>query len=302
MKHTTYFGLILISFFYCNSILAQPGQMEICMVTVDSNSTHNVVIWEKANQPAQIDYINIYRHNLLGPDSLIGSQNWSDTSEFHDYNADPNLRSYTYRIAGVNSLGIEGPKSLPHKTIHFSVLDNASGNFFLLWDHYIGNPTPGYDCWRDSLGVDNWDWVNTATGIDSSWWDNNVPVNNINTWYVVTTDWSSGCTSTRANHNQSRSNKTQPVVGGVSVEENEIQEFSVYPNPSIDIFNVVFSSKSFDPITIEVIDVLGKSILKEQNIKIIGQYKYQFDVQSKGVYFIKISNSTSVITKRIVHN
>ena len=272
------------------------------MVTVDSNSTHNIVVWEKSVQPNQIDYVNIYRHNLLGPDSLIGSQNWTDTSEFHDYNVDPNLRSYTYRIAGVNSIGIEGAKSLPHKTIHFSVLDNSSGNFFLLWDHYIGKPVPEYDCWRDSLGVDNWDWVNAATGIDSSWWDNSIPTNNLNTWYLVTTDWMSGCISTRANHNQSRSNKTQPITGGVSVVENEIKEFAVYPNPSSGDFNVLFSTLTFDPITIEVVDVLGKQVLIENNIKVIGQYKYFFKLENTGVYFLNIANSTHKITRKIIHN
>ena len=133
--------LLFLSLFLFNSIAhAQTGpSTNICLVTVDTTFTHNVIVWERASQASAIpiDSIRIYRAKLLGGDTLVGSVHWDSVSQFRDYSADPNLRPYRYRISGVDSQGLEGPLSLPHQTIHFAILEQGD-SIRLRWTKYMG--------------------------------------------------------------------------------------------------------------------------------------------------------------------
>ena len=133
--------LLLLPLFLFNfNGMAQVGPLtNICLVTVDTTFTHNVVVWERGSQTSAnpIDSIKIYRSKLLGGDTLVGSVHWDSVSQFRDYSADPNLRPYRYRISGVDDQGDEGSKSLPHQTIHFAILEQGD-SIRLRWTKYMG--------------------------------------------------------------------------------------------------------------------------------------------------------------------
>ncbi len=299
--------LSFVLLFFGSLAFSQGPITEICLVTVDTGHTHNVVVWERASQSstAGIDSMRIYRRTVLGMDSLIGTVDYDSLSEYHDYGVNVNLKGYMYRIAGVDTLGVEGQKSAPHRTIHFSVIDDGSGNLHLEWSKYIGHPVPSYECWRDSVGGSSaYQSVNsTATGNDTTWWDNNTPVAWANLWYKVDVPWTISCESTRANHNTTRSNKTQPISGSpVGIDQNSLLELHVYPNPSSDQFFYEFSSISWEPITISVMDMSGKTITETKYLKVSGQYRSHIDLSDmpKGMYFLRISNSTKTLSKKLM--
>ncbi len=296
------FVLLLLGSF----AFAQGPITEICMVTVDTGHTHNVVVWEKASQISTvgIDSMRIYRRTVLGMDSLIATVDYDSLSEYHDHNVNVNLKGYMYRIEGIDNLGVVGNKSAPHRTIHFAVIDNGSGNLHLEWSPYIGHTVNSYECWRDSLGSTQYQSVNTtSTANDTTWWDNNTPMSWANLWYKVDVPGFVSCESTRANHNTTRSNKTQPISGTpVDVEENSLQELHVYPNPSNDKFYYQFSSLTWEPITISVMDLSGKQVLETKYIKVSGQYRNEIDLSNmpSGMYFLRISNSSKTLNKKLL--
>lgn len=273
--------------------------MNICVVTVDSTLTHNVVVWERNSQVGTIDSVAIYtRVPGVGNWIEIDRVDFDSISEYHDYSADPNLRAYGYRIAGIDLTGNMGPLSLPHFTMHISVIDLGAQQTRLIWTPYIGYDSTvfnSYQCWSDSINQGVWGLdFSTANGqmSDTAWTDANTPLDWTNLFYKVDIDWNVSCTATRANnHNTSRSNKTQPAAG-TGIHEETLKEFYVYPNPSKGNLNIAFSSLSFLENDIRIFDITGKTVYQKSGIKVMGQFIHTLDVSdyTSGVYFIQVQN------------
>ena len=137
----------------------------------------------------------------------------------------------------------------------------------------------------------------------NSFTDASVPVGAISLHYYVEAIADAPCLSTRANHNQSRSNKTAPIGGPIetSIEENALEaEFLIYPNPSNGKINVRASNINYN-YSISIFNMDGKLIFKEEfnsgsNAIIDLQNK------SKGLYTIKLECLRKVSVKKLVVN
>jgi len=281
---------------------------EICLATVDTNSTHNIIVWERASQTSvnPIDSIKIYRVTLLGADTLVGVVHYDSLSQFSDYSADPNLRSYRYRIAGVDDQGVEGPMSLPHQTMHFGLL--AQGDSIRLrWTPYIGKPFSVYDCMIDSAGSQQgWQWVNsTANNIDTNWWDKATPSDWTNLRYLVKLSGVTQCSATKAqDHNTTRSNRatiTEPNPNGI-FEEAGIKELSIFPNPVNESSKLIFSSISWSPIEIFITDAMGRKIKQYNQINVLGQHTINVNLEgfNSGIYNIVLIQNNRVYSKALL--
>ena len=56
--------------------------------------------------------------------------------------------------------------------------------------------------------------------------------------------------------------------------------------------------------TVKVVNMIGEEIFTEELTKFVAQYMQVIDMntQPKGVYFLKITTSTEVSTKRLFYN
>ncbi len=304
--------LVSLTTLFCTTFtLAQVGPItEICLVTVDSTSTHNIVVWERAAQNSvnPIDSIKIYRTGVLTQDTLVGVVAWDSLSQFHDYSADPMLKFHRYRISGVDDQGVEGPMSLPHQTIHFTILEQGD-SIRLNWTPYIGHALNFYDCWIDSAGSGpGFEWVNsTSNNIDTSWWDHDTPQDWTDLCYLVTTNWNHQCTSTKAqDHNSTRSNRATAASGGPSGlgEQKIIHDLSLFPNPAEESLNITFSSKNWTPIEVSLVDITGKTVIQQDKIKVFGQYNGNLSLEGldTGMYFVVIKTSNQVVSRPVMKN
>ena len=300
-------GLLLLPLFLFNfSGIAQVRPLtNICLVTVDTTFTHNVVVWERGSQTSAnpIDSIKIYRSKLLGGDTLVGSVHWDSVSQFRDYSADPNLRPYRYRISGVDDQGDEGSKSLPHQTIHFAILEQGD-SIRLRWTKYMGQSINYYNCWIDSAGsgpgVDLLH--STFNAVDTSWWDNDTPGDWTNLGYLVDVNWGNQCSATKAqDHNTTRSNRATSVAPNPNsiYEEPAIKELAVYPNPINETTKLVFSSESWSPIAIFITDAMGRQIKQFLAIKVLGQHEINIDLEryNSGMYNVVLIQNNRVYCK-----
>lgn len=271
---------------------------DICLVTVDTSLTHNLVVWERSSQIGAIDSMAIFRQDPAdGSWFEIDRVDYDSISEYHDYTANPNLRSYAYRIAGIDSIGTLGVLSTPHATMHIAVLDLGNNQTKLIWSPYIGISNTlfnRYQCWSDSTNTHTWN-LDFATGLgdmtDTSWTDQNPPNNWQNLHYKIDIDWGLSCESTRANnHNTSRSNKTQPVAPNDILNHSSIQELYLFPNPSNSMINVAFSSLLYQKISYHIQDINGRVLTPIKTIKLSGQYRTNIDISpfSPGIYFLNI--------------
>ena len=86
------------------------------------------------------------------------------------------------------------------------------------------------------------------------------------------------------------------TIGSLSVNDNNLQNVIIYPNPTNTILNIENAENS----TIEVYDLLGRVVLFENNIST----NNQLNVSNLpiGTYLIKITNNNKVITDKFIVN
>ena len=85
-------------------------------------------------------------------------------------------------------------------------------------------------------------------------------------------------------------------VNSTSVEELQISEFEIYPNPTNGVFFI--KSDNFTTVNVKVINTLGELVLEKQ----IGIHDNKIDISnmSKGIYYLEFYNDKLIETKKIV--
>ncbi len=114
---------------------------QICMVTIDTVTGKNLVIWEK-NTIAPLASYYVYRESVVrGQYELLAEVPADELSVYTDTAANPVEQPYIYKITALNIEGEESSLELckPHKTIHLLTSFNTESSTAQLdWDEYYG--------------------------------------------------------------------------------------------------------------------------------------------------------------------
>jgi hypothetical protein len=275
---------------------SQPDDQIICMVTVDEITNTNRVVWEKP-VTSDISHFNIYREtSVLGTYQFVDSVLYADESFFNDTVASPQIRSWRYKISAVDACGNEGELSEIHKTIHLTISAGLTGLVNLAWDQYEGFPYSTFDIYRFT-DLTGWELIQSLPANTFALSD--VAPSSVGLTYRVVIDPPSVCTSAKAtDYNSSRSNRSTTGFNspGVGVDEIQIKEVSIYPNPTND--NIVITGDLSEGSTIELIDFNGKVI----QTKIVNATKIQFSLSqfSDGVYSVKYITQSGVFVEKVI--
>ena len=183
-----------------------PEQQPICIVTVDSTSGKNLVVWEAVQ--SGIDYYNIYREGTTaGIFDLVSQQDANLLTVYEDDDADPFVRSYRYKISAVDQCGVESELSDAHKILHLNMNIGLGGAINLIWDDYEGFNYDNFIIIRHNWST-GWTIVDTLPTTLHSYSD--VPPNYFGLWYGVTVQKpGNACLATKTSggpYNQSISN------------------------------------------------------------------------------------------------
>ncbi len=136
-----------------------PAVAEICMVTVDSVTGKNMIVWDQA-QNSGISHYNIYKETTrAGVFNYLASVNHSELSLYVDTVSDPTSRSWRYKISAVDECGNESVKSSMHKTMHLTLNVGINNEINLIWDDYEGFDFGTYVIYRytEAAGWDSLD-------------------------------------------------------------------------------------------------------------------------------------------------
>jgi len=275
-----------------------PPPPAICLVTVDTASTHNIIIWEKQTTNL-IDSFCIYRETSSNVYTKIASVPYDSLSEYHDYDANPNVTSYRYKLSTIDTCGVESDLSLYHSTIHLQNLSN--GNFQWTFYQIEGqlNPILSFNFYRDNLSNNNFFPIGNIPGTNSTYTDltyNSFPDAN----YVVDANWSIACTPSRAAINTTRSNIKKDKTGiFIGIDEAELKNaLLIYPNPANGWLNI--TTKSSQLTAVALVNALGQTVWFEKESK----STFQVNTQSlpKGVYAVIAETDKGKVTIRIVLN
>jgi hypothetical protein len=87
-----------------------------------------------------------------------------------------------------------------------------------------------------------------------------------------------------------------------SVELFDLNNLKIYPNPTINIFNISFTSKTVQDIDIKISDFLGKVIYEDINKNFVGDYLNKLNLSDyvKGIYFINIETNEGITNKKLI--
>lgn len=93
---------------------------------------------------------------------------------------------------------------------------------------------------------------------------------------------------------------TVTVTGTASIDDVNLFDFNLFPNPSSDVINLAFDNIVSEQITIEIYDVLGK-LNKIDNIS-VANTKVSIDISSlsRGIYIIKAYFGNSISVQRFI--
>lgn len=155
--------------------VSTPSRPDICMVTVDTTNTNNVIYWEK--NYANVDSFIVYREVLANVYNRIGAIDGQAFSRFVDTarhvgfrNGDPQVRSYKYKLQIRDTCDNYGPMSF----YHTSLFMNNTGNVFT-WNFYdietLGSPVNNYEIYRDDNNTGSFNLVGTVSGSVNTYTD-----------------------------------------------------------------------------------------------------------------------------------
>jgi hypothetical protein len=282
-----------------------PETQEICVVTVDPNTTTNLVVWEKV-QNSGIDHYNIYREgNVADEYYLVGTSAFEDMTEFTDTVANPATRSWNYKISAEDACGNESSLSntkYKTKTIHLNINVGLGGTINLIWDNYKGFDYNTFYINRHTTAT-GWVTIDSLPTSLHSYSDE--PDDMYGLWYSVTVNTPEQCVPTgnvKASggpYYQASSNIEDEGIMDTQVSSIDSDfNISLFPNPNNGRFIIGFNKNASG--TIEVLDISGKQLMNES---FINQAKwFNNTILESGIYLVKINipNQGIKIIKMIV--
>lgn len=259
----------------------------LCIVSYDSISNKNLIIWEKP-QNIPVDTFNIYKEtNVSGVFSIIGKISFDSISEFIDINSAPLIKSASYKLSFEDSCGIETDLSPFHKTMHLNINQGMGSSWNLIWNDYEGFAVTSYDIYRGTQ-PNNFTLINTTTSGNTSFTDFSAPSGYV--YYQIEVLCPNLCANSKENKSflTSKSNiaTNNPIT---SIYYNLKKElFQVYPNPAKDIVRIDGAFGS----TLKLMDITGRLVLEQVNT----DGYINISTLAKGSYILEMT-SDSGLTK-----
>jgi hypothetical protein len=282
-----------------------PATPALCMVTVDSFSTNNIIYWDKTPYD-NVDTFVVYREVATNTYKRIGAVSKDSLSMFIDTsrnvgpaNGDPNIGSYRYKLQIRDTCGNYGPMSPYHNTV--KITDQHNGTF--IWNTYdvegqVNTPVANFILERDNNNNGIWTTVGTVSGTQTSLFDNQYGTyQSVANWRVQATGFNCtptmryGNNSTQATIVKSKSNISNNRTTKVNLVNTG---FGIYPNPSSGIFTLSLSTSQA---TVNVFDIAGNKVASFQ----LHNSTSQIDLRNlnNGSYFVEVTTSQGTYHQKV---
>jgi hypothetical protein len=276
-------------------------ETQICLVTVDTATGTNLVVWEKP-VVSYIDGYRIYRESSVSGQYIpVGYVDYADLSQFVDPSANPLVRGWRYKIAAVDLCGNESPLSLRHKTVHLTNSYGTGGQINLSWDDYEGFPFSTFDLWRWT-DVDGFTLLSSLPSNLRSYTDLNPPVGAM-VYYFIEIVPNTPCVATRAvNHNTTRSNKTQNIASPTAVdEESDLLGMAIYPQPNNGQCTLDVAASEQKDVVLNIFAADGKLVHTQQLNVAAGSTRFQLNLAlASGMYQVQITTGDGWLMDKLI--
>ena len=300
----------------CDSIicltLKENIAPQMCMISVDE-SNHNRIVWKKWEE--DVAY-NIYREGAQGGQyDLVGTVEPNGANSWVDLESNAKIRSYRYKVAGVDFHGIESTQSAAHKTMHLTINAGQNNSWNLIWTAYEGTTYSTYNIYRatgDMIG--EFSLIGTMPSGNTSFSDFGAPAEGY-VYYMVEIMLNEDCSGGKA-VSSIKSNVATNNPGGVGIVETwRAPSLQVYPNPTNGVLNLIQDQidcgrdaiNRVSTITgIEVYDVMGRMVTPLNPPEggrlpsFGGVGGGNISHLPSGVYFLRIYTDEGVVVRKVV--
>ncbi len=275
----------------------------ICIVTVDSTTGTNLIVWEKSITTGIQSY-NIYKETTQSDVyNLIGNVPYDSLNRFVDTYSNPLIRSWRYKISVIDECGFESELSAEHKTMHLTANFGVGGENNLIWDHYEGFDFLTYYIYRYSTST-GWELIQPMPNNLTSFTDPAPPsglisyriaVEKEDTCFLISAKTQSGP------YSQSLSNIDEGLMVGIkpNLSGQELPfNVLIYPNPNKGVFTIEIYDSEIKNYDLRIYDVLGRSIIKSKITESIS--KIDLSDYSEGIYLLQIITDKGIVNRKVV--
>lgn len=295
---------------FMNINVGSVAPVPVCMVTVDTNSNFNQVIWEKPLID-DLDSFRVYREITSNNYQYVGATDYDSMSVFVDSVyiplANPNVTNYRYKITAVDTCGNESVMSPHHGTIFLQASAGVGNTVVLGWTFYEGATVDYYDIMRDSTGLGQWEQIGQVPGTNQNFTDIAPPlsVSVVNIRYKLRSNWQVTCNPTRnINTTESNLKDIPPAVFIGTTEYVDANMISLFPNPTQGLLQIDMPAKG-EGCVMQLRNTIGQVVYSEQLGKqnqVSGRNRYTLDLGTvaKGVYTVTFDFGNSQVHKKLV--
>jgi len=298
------------------TVIAPPVQQNICMVSVD-NSNHNQVVWQKNEV---VNSYNIYREsNVGGQYDLLANVPYGSPNTFTDAASNAKIRSYSYKVAAIDTCGNESALSAAHKTMHLTINAGQNNSWNLIWTPYEGVSFSTYNIYRAKGNNGTFELIGTMPAGNTSYSDFSPGSGNV--YYMVEIVLGNPCNVATQSAPSYLRNVTDETVTSIhsniatnapsAIDDVFADNIKIYPNPVKDELRIKNDELRIK--NVEIVDLSGRAVLMGefnsplQNGNPVGAYCIRpnetiINVSSlpSGIYFVKISTDTGILTRKFV--
>lgn len=303
----------------CESLLTQKqivvsypyeGQ-EICIVTLDSASRRNAIIWEKGDHPG-VEFYRIYRETTdQGVYEPIATLPAEKLSYYVDLTHETGS-AQKYKISVIDTCGNESDKSLYHKTMNLTT-NTGPSTINLIWEEYFVEPAAfGFKSYIIYRGTspDQMDSIKSLPSDRKTWVDEDPPTDTTVYYQVAGVVWNP-CSPTGSfkagtgpyTHSLSNldDNKLKTSVNTLQGNANSLR---VFPNPFRDQVRVEYSLQQASDVRVEIFNILGVRVLEiEDSRQMPGEYHYDVraqDLDGSSVYYLRFSVDDRTSVQKLI--
>lgn len=299
--------LYVSSVFGCQDSVAKqvlvnaPDAQSLCMVTVDSITGKNALIWQRSNKASQVGY-KIYKETTANVFDAIGYVPSDSLGLFIDTSSTPDSKADKYLLTAIDSCGGESEQSVAHKTLHLSITAGSGQSSVLNWTSYEGLAGNTIIIYRGTAS--GWLIPIATVQASSNSFTDVAPLNGMN-YYMVAIDLGKTCDPTlfgKAAVLATHSNIVLVNRTGIA-DLAELEGLRVYPNPAKGTVNIEFEAKA-DETEIELYDISGRQVYNLTYTGVTGFLSKTIDISSlqQGVYIAKITNGTQSKNVKLIVN
>jgi hypothetical protein len=280
------------------SIFPYP-ETPVCMVSVDSLTSFNVIIWEKPVSDLIADFLVYKETDEANVYEVIDTVGYEEIAMVTDSGSNPGMRPYRYKIGFIDFENRIFPTGDYHQTIHLTINQGVNEAWNLIWTPYIGFDYSSYKIMRksDSGGYEQ---IATVSASFNSFTDFNAPPGEV--YYMIKIDHPYGCNPALRDGDFASVYSNVATNGIVSVSESKNIDFSIYPNPADKQFSISFGENITGMTRLKISDLTGRVVYSEDiNDVRPGQvHSINSPGLNEGIYLLRLTSGENSSIRKLV--